>query len=105
MSVTTRAPQPIGPQLVPIDLHIAYPILESCQYLRCSRSSFYQMLADKQFEVVRRNGRVYLPGSEIARLNQLPEPGEPAPPLSGRGRGRKISTIIPTPTQVVRKHK
>jgi hypothetical protein len=102
--IVTRTPQPIGPQLVPIDLHQAYAILEACQYLRCSRSSFYQMLGAKQFEVVRRNGRVYVPGSEIARLNQIPQPGEPAAPLSGRGRGRKISTI-PTPTQVVRKHK
>ena len=102
MIVTTRAPQPIGPQLVPIDLNQAYAVMEACQYLRCSRSSFYQMLGAKQFEVVRRNGRVYVPGSEIARLNQLPEPGEPAAPLSGRGRGRKITAM---PTKLVRKHK
>jgi Helix-turn-helix domain len=104
MPAIIRVPQPVGPQLVPVDLNQAYSVAESCQYLRCSRSSFYKLLDTEGLKVRRRNGRVYVPGSEIARLNQIPQPGEPAAPLSGRGRGRKICTI-PTPIQVVRKHK
>jgi hypothetical protein len=66
--MTTTAPRPLG--LPPIDLNQAYSVVESCQYLRCSRSFFYRMLEAGLFAVVRRGARTFLPGTELARLAQ-----------------------------------
>jgi hypothetical protein len=85
----------LAPPLAPIDLNQSYPVLESCAYLRCSRTSFYRMLGEELFEVVRRNGRPYTPGTELARLAQLPSKrtstlmSSDAAPRRGRGRPRE----------------
>jgi excisionase family DNA binding protein len=104
MSATAKASQPIV--LPPLDLNLRYTISEACLYLKTSPSSIYKLIAAKQLDVVKMFSRTYVTGPEIRRqsLERTDPPPVPDSARPGRGRPRKLSTI-PTPTQVVRKHK
>jgi excisionase family DNA binding protein len=59
--------------LPPVDVNSRYTVDEAVALLRSSRPTIYHMIAAKKLCVLRDGRRVYVPGSEIARLSQLPQ--------------------------------
>ena len=57
----------------PVDLNQRYTIPEACGYLATSHTSLYARILAKELAVIREGKRVFIPGSEIARLSQQPE--------------------------------
>jgi excisionase family DNA binding protein len=66
MSTTPRAPLP------PLDTAQAYSVPEGIAYLRTSRPTLYKLIADGTLKTITRGRRRLIPGSEIARLSQVP---------------------------------
>lgn len=66
MSTVPRAPLP------PVDTAQAYTVVESIAYLRTSRPSLYKLIADGELKTITRGRRRLIPGSELARLAQVP---------------------------------
>ena len=61
-------------QLAPLDERQRYEVHEALAYLRTSRKSFYQLVADGRIRTITEGRRRYVPGSEIARLSSVPSP-------------------------------
>jgi hypothetical protein len=63
-------PETIPPaQLAPLDTQQRYTIDEALKYYKTSRQSFYDKILPR-ISVIREGKRVYVPGSEIARLSR-----------------------------------
>lgn len=57
--------------LPPLDLNQRYTVPESLAYLKTSRQSFYVKLVNTgRIQVIREGKRIFVPGSEIARLSR-----------------------------------
>jgi hypothetical protein len=54
------------------DPRLRYDIPESVNLLRKSRAAVYEDIKAGRIKVIRDGRRVYVPGSEIARLSALP---------------------------------
>jgi excisionase family DNA binding protein len=61
-------------QLAPLDERQRYEVNEALAYLRTSRKSFYELVADGRIRTITEGRRRYVPGSEIARLSAAPPP-------------------------------
>lgn len=60
--------------LPPLDERQRYEVHEALAYLRTSRKSFYQLVADGRIRTITEGRRRYVPGAEIARLSAVPSP-------------------------------
>ncbi len=56
--------------LAPLDEAQRYTLAETTRYLRTSRTSLYLAIRAGKLKAIRQGSRVYIPGSEIARLSQ-----------------------------------
>lgn len=56
------------PALPPFDPILRYTVEESAAYLRKSRATVFVDIREGRIAVIRERKRVYIPGSEIARL-------------------------------------
>jgi hypothetical protein len=66
MTKSSNAAQPT------FDPRLRYDIPESVSLLRKSRAAVYSDIKSGRIKVIRDGRRVYIPGSEIARLSALP---------------------------------
>jgi excisionase family DNA binding protein len=60
--------------LAPLDPRQRYTVEETIAYLRVSRGSVYRLIKDGALRTIRARKRVFVPGSEIARLSAIPNP-------------------------------
>jgi hypothetical protein len=61
-----------APPLPPLDVNQRYTVGETLLYLRTSRQSFYtKILNPGRIQVIKEGARVFVPGSEIARLSSV----------------------------------
>jgi excisionase family DNA binding protein len=60
--------------LAPLDERQRYTVAEAISYLRTSRRSFYQLIAQGRLRPIKERRRTYVPGSEIVRLSSVPSP-------------------------------
>lgn len=60
------------PILPPIDQSQRYSINEAIAYLRSSRKTVYDDIAEGRLATIKEGKRRFVPGSEIARRSRLP---------------------------------
>jgi hypothetical protein len=60
-----------------------FTVNEAAQYLRRAASTTWLLIGRGQIRVIREGGRVFVPGSEIARLSRLPGEQGSAPNAAG----------------------
>ena len=64
-------PKPPKQSLPPLDPLQRYSVPETLNYLRTSRQSFYVKLVNTgRIQLIREGARIFVPGSEIARLSR-----------------------------------
>ena len=70
--IPLRAPKraPIAPPL--FDERLRYTVDETTRLLKQSRAGLYNDVKAQKIQIIRHGGRIYFPGTEIARLSKLP---------------------------------
>lgn len=58
-------------QLAPFDPRLRYPVETAAQYLSISRAFLFKKIKSGDVATIRDGRRVYLPGTEIARLSAV----------------------------------
>ncbi len=56
---------------MPFDTRLRYTISEAVAYLKCSRATIYKLIQRGDISTLHTGKRIYIPGSEIARLSEL----------------------------------
>ena len=70
---TATKPARVYPTLPPVDTNRRYPIELAADYLFVSRATLWKRVRAGSVATIRDGKRVYLPGSEIARLSSVPQ--------------------------------
>lgn len=66
-----RSTRTAAAPLPPFDPQLRYPVERAAEYLSVSRAHIFTRIKNGDIATIRDGRRVYVPGSEIARLSSL----------------------------------